>query len=395
MTQRQKRILRWVGYPLLALVTFAFAVHLTFPYERVKDRLVAAMADKYEVKVLDVKRTILPGGIILEGVSLTPRVDPSAAEKEGEEGEEAEPPPPLYIDTLRVDMGLLAALSSTADVDVLAEIGGGSIEGNINLSKAAVKAKFSTELLPLDNIIPGLKAAVGLPMKGRLNASVDLTLPEGRWDKAEGEIALSCPSCTIGDGKSKIKPKAPPGKRLRRSAGVCQDGNDGSRAQSRHSRGQDRHFWRTGQDRQFRRSVHRRRDRHQCVYSLYSPNREFGIRIRLHALQAVRRAEEAQSQVWQRASGNRYPAGGRWLHQRANDRQAGGHALATRSGLRRDRQLLVRQQIRAADRDLQARAPGPSCRARPRGLETTRSPRHRRRQIQPSPFPSPEPAGHP
>ena len=37
--ERQRRVLRWLGYPLLVLVVFAFTLQLTFPYERVKDKL--------------------------------------------------------------------------------------------------------------------------------------------------------------------------------------------------------------------------------------------------------------------------------------------------------------------------------------------------------------------
>ncbi|MEM9491986.1 MAG: type II secretion system protein GspN, partial [Myxococcota bacterium] len=223
LTQKQKRLLRWVGLPLLALIVFVFTVHLTFPYERVKDRAVAALADRYEVKVAAVKRTFLPGGLIFEGVSLTPR-QPAAAAPKADDDNDQQDTVPLYIDSLRIDLGLLAAIRGRADVDILAELGGGAIEGNVQLSKLAVSADFSTEALPLETL-PGVGSAVGgLPMTGGLDLDLAVDLPEGRWDKANGEITLRCPGCTVGDGKTKIKPKTRPGARARRSMLFAKEG---------------------------------------------------------------------------------------------------------------------------------------------------------------------------
>lgn len=197
LTQRQKRLLRWVGYPLLGIVTFLYALHLTFPYERVKDKLVETLSERYEVEIMSVERTLLPGGMIMNGVMLRSRpTEPDAK------------PAAVFINKLRVDLSLFALLRRRADVDLVAELGGGTIEGNLQATAAEIKVDVFTESLPLANI-PGLKEAVGLPMEGGLNARFSITLPEGRWEQADGTITLSCPGCTIGDGETKIKPPAP------------------------------------------------------------------------------------------------------------------------------------------------------------------------------------------
>lgn len=201
LSDRQKRILRWVGYPLLAFFTFIMAAHLTFPYERVKDRLVDVLSQKYEVTVVSVGRTLLPGGLILDGVTL--RTRPTLPD---------EKPTEVHFDSIRVDMGLLALLRGRADVDIEALTGGGSIDGNVQVSSAEVMVSFSTSGLPLESL-PGLRDAVGLPVKGALDTTIDVTLPEGHWDKANGEIVLACSGCSVGDGKSKIKPRPRPGAR--------------------------------------------------------------------------------------------------------------------------------------------------------------------------------------
>jgi type II secretion system protein N len=196
LTERQRRILRWLGYPLLALVVFTFTLQLTFPYDRVKDKLIEVLSQRYEVQIASAGPTFLPGGMELESMILKSRPT-----RPGEE------PTPILIDRLTVDVGLLSLLLGRVSVDLVAEIGEGSIEGDITASSGELAIEFSTEDLEL-GAIPGLRDAIGLPMKGGLDAELEVTLPEQRWDQAEGSFTLSCPSCVIGDGKAKIKPKA-------------------------------------------------------------------------------------------------------------------------------------------------------------------------------------------
>lgn len=203
LTDKQKRLVRLAGYPALGLLTFLFAAHLTFPYERVKDKLfVEPLSKKYDVTVTSVERTFWPGGMILHGVGL--RTRPTQPD---------EKVTTLFFDEIRIDLGLWGMIRGRADIDVVATLGGGSIRGNLAASKSSFRVSFTTSGLPLANI-PGVQGAVGLPMKGGLNARINLDLPGNQWDRARGKIVLSCPGCTIGDGKAKIKPRAAPGRRV-------------------------------------------------------------------------------------------------------------------------------------------------------------------------------------
>ena len=73
MTERRKKLLRWIGYPLLATLTFLFTAHFTFPYERVRDRIVDALASEMDVTIGDIGPGWLPGQVHREGVTLTTR----------------------------------------------------------------------------------------------------------------------------------------------------------------------------------------------------------------------------------------------------------------------------------------------------------------------------------
>lgn len=196
LTERHKRIIKWVGYPLLALFTFVITLHLTFPYDRIKDKLIDTLSDKYEVSVGSVKPTVLPGGLVISKLMLRPR--PKKPDED---------PPLLQIKRLELDASLLGAIRGRLDVDIDADIGSGAVTGNVVATKAGLWAEFQTKKLALQDV-PGLSEAIGLPMERGLNAKISLHLPKQRWREAEGKIQLSCPGCTAGDGVAKIKPRA-------------------------------------------------------------------------------------------------------------------------------------------------------------------------------------------
>lgn len=196
LSERQRRILRWLGYPLLALVVFSFTLQLTFPYERVKDKVIELLSEQYDVQIVSASPTFLPGGMVLDGILLKSR--PTRPDEE---------PTAIAIDSLTIDVGLFALLLGRISVDLVAEMGEGAIVGDISVSQAELAVEIGTEDLELESI-PGLRGALGLPMKGGLDAELRVTLPEQRWDLAEGSFTMSCPDCVVGDGKSKIKPKA-------------------------------------------------------------------------------------------------------------------------------------------------------------------------------------------
>jgi type II secretion system protein N len=202
--RKTKIALKSVGFLLLALVTFVFALQLTFPYHRVKDRIVDALSTKYDVTIGDVERGIVPGRVYFKAVTL--RTRPTKAE---------EIPSVLYIEKLEVDMGILALLSSTAKINIDAKIATGHIRGSISLSKKRTVVDISGIDVPAGNL--PMKEIIGLPMSGKLELDFSLDLPIDKlkngktgpdWTAAKGEITFECPSgCTFGDGKTKLKPK--------------------------------------------------------------------------------------------------------------------------------------------------------------------------------------------
>jgi type II secretion system protein N len=209
---RDKRIVKWVGYPLLALLVFLFVLGWTFPYERLQARVIDALDDKYDVTIADVHGTFFPGGVVFKMVMLKTR--PTSPD---------EKPVVMLLDEVELDLSLLELLLGRADVDLIARVGGGTIEGNLELSANMIEAELRTEGLPLASV-PGLAGAVGLPMSGSLDLDLDVRLVGKKWKNAEGKIDLRCKGCTIGDGEARLKMAPPAGRRPNRASAFAAEG---------------------------------------------------------------------------------------------------------------------------------------------------------------------------
>ncbi len=193
---RTRKALRISGYVLLGLLAFVYALHLTFPYDRLKDKGIEALSSRYEVSVGGVERGWLPGDFALTRVQL--RTRPSKAD---------EVPKIIYIDRLEVDIRLLASLwSRAAVVDLEATVGPGHINATIELGRGRTQLALDSHSLPLSEV-PGLSSVIGLPMAGNGTVTASLDLPGGDWRRATARFTVDCPTCTIGGEGAKIKPR--------------------------------------------------------------------------------------------------------------------------------------------------------------------------------------------
>ncbi|MEO6773784.1 MAG: type II secretion system protein GspN [Kofleriaceae bacterium] len=210
ITQRLGRrgslVVRYVVIAVIALFAFTLALQATFPYERMKDKVIEGLSAKYDVTIGSVERGWKPGRVYFKAVTLRTRVT-----------QPEEIASTLFVEKLEVDLSLLSLIGRNISVDLDAKIGAGRIAGNITLpkfGKAGVKIDIAGTDLPGANL--PLRGALGLPMTGKLDFAVDLDLPVAKtkmgrtttdWTKADGTIDLSCPTgCTLGDGHTKLKP---------------------------------------------------------------------------------------------------------------------------------------------------------------------------------------------
>jgi len=203
VSPRLKKILKWVLYPLFYLVALVFSLAMTFPYDRLKDRLVAEFNSRQpagsgsRLEVESMSGYWL-SGVEAQGIRLT--TEPSGPVEDGKPAK----PHTVEISDVHVRVSLLRLIVGTTHVAFGGEAFGGNVSGYT--SDAGGNRVISVELEDVNvNDLPVMRDAVGLPMEGKLTGTVELTLPESKLSKAEGKIDLKIADLAVGDGKAKIR----------------------------------------------------------------------------------------------------------------------------------------------------------------------------------------------
>lgn len=204
MKDRLRKFLPWVGYPVFYLVVFALFTRCTFPYESVRDRVVAEFeaSQKQPGKRLEIDE--LGGhwlfGVKAEGVRLITEPPPKLGAAAGE----APRPKVMAVDSLKLSVGLLRRLFGTWAVSYEAEVRGGVIEGTFFQNAEGARIVASAKDVGVAGLSV-LEDLVELPLGGELSGSLRLVLPEGKMSQAEGELELAIADLSVGDGKAKIR----------------------------------------------------------------------------------------------------------------------------------------------------------------------------------------------
>jgi type II secretion system protein N len=219
---RTRKIVRIAGFVLFGLVTFVFALQLSLPYERAKDRAVDILAEhNWDLTTGEVEPGWLPGRVYFHDVKLVSRTTKAD-----------EVATVIIIPKLKIDVGVLALLGGTLAVDIDAKVGSGhltaKLDAPISFGKGTYTIKVDGKDLP-SGALP-MKDIVSQPTTGDIGISADISVvveanKAGKvgvnWQKLEGEAELSCPSnCVYGDGKTKLKMKI----KNQRNAEFAKDG---------------------------------------------------------------------------------------------------------------------------------------------------------------------------
>jgi type II secretion system protein N len=204
-TPRVRRVVIGCGYAafyLFALVLFAY---FTFPYERLRDRLVQEFnqrqtgpdAMRLEVDELD---SYWLSGVEGTGIRLI-----SAAKPAGTGDPQATTKPSvMVIDSAHARLGILGLLFGSTRLTFGADAFGGSISGFSAESDTSRELELELEDVALSEA-PLLADAIGLPFGGTVNGAIELVLPENKLAKAEGNLKLTVNDLSAGDGKAKIR----------------------------------------------------------------------------------------------------------------------------------------------------------------------------------------------
>lgn len=202
MSPRVRQILKWAGYVgfyFFALLLFAY---LTFPYNRLGDRIVAEFNARQtgpkpmRLKLGDMSSYWL-NGVEAENITLT---SPGEPDEQGRPGK----PKVMKIDSAHASVSLLRLLIGSLRVSFGATAFGGELSGSSANSDEGRQLEVELEDLDLGQA-PLFADLVGLPLSGKLSGTIDLLMPEEKLSKADGKLNLKVVGLAAGDGKAKIR----------------------------------------------------------------------------------------------------------------------------------------------------------------------------------------------
>lgn len=190
---------KWVAYPLFYLFTFVFFLRLTFPYDKLKERIVSQFnaqqrpgPGQQQLAIDEVGGWWLTG-VRIKGVRLTTAPTEAGAA-----------PSVLLLDEVRAKLGVLSAIVGHTDMSFRIDAFGGTIDGSYFESSQDRTVDADLDGIDLTKI-DALTDLLGLPVLGTAKGNLKLDMPEAKASKGSGTLQVDIADVAIGDGKAKLK----------------------------------------------------------------------------------------------------------------------------------------------------------------------------------------------
>lgn len=193
--ERLKRIAPYVGYPIFYFFCLVIFLSWTFPYEKVKERIVTTVnaqqrnsphPQELQIDELD---SWWFTGVKAKGVKLiTPAADPT------------KPPTEIKIDEVRASISLLGLLVGNKDVSFKIDAFDGTIKGSFEDSGKERNVDVTFDGVDMSKV-DAIATNIGFPLDGKLFGTLKLQLPEGKASKGNGNVALEVRDMFAGNAK--------------------------------------------------------------------------------------------------------------------------------------------------------------------------------------------------
>lgn len=206
-------LLRVIGYPLFFLFFFLLFLYATFPWDRLREAIVAAA----EAPRISPGGRAAPSNMELSIGSLSPTFLPGVEARDVRvtflPQRSTDRPVSMSLDSLRVRVSLFALLAQRANVSFAMRGMGGSTEGSASIALGTPATPRISPLrafdLTFDNValaqFAPLVSMVGLPLGGSLSGTVEVTIPDGNVAQTEGTVRLNAERLTVGDGRAQFQ----------------------------------------------------------------------------------------------------------------------------------------------------------------------------------------------
>lgn len=195
MNDSTKNILLFaVASPAFFFASLIIGAYWTFPYDHVRDYIVQEVerGGRVQLEIADLEPSWLTG-VDLEGVRVgLPSDDPEA------------PPQEVLVREATVRVGALALMTGSTEVSFDAELdGGGHLEGSFAEGEESTRIEAKLSSLDLRRI-GMIRGAVGLPVAGRVDGTIDLTVGT-EAAATEGSAHLTVRDLSVGDGETALE----------------------------------------------------------------------------------------------------------------------------------------------------------------------------------------------
>ncbi|HVJ93980.1 MAG TPA: type II secretion system protein GspN [Labilithrix sp.] len=193
--ERLKRFGPKLGYPIFYLFCLVIFLSWTFPYDKLKERIVTqfnaqqrASGRPQELQIDELDSSFLTG-VKAKGVRLISQAT-----------EAGKAPSVLSIDAARARISLLGLLVGNKDVSFTIDAFDGTVKGNFEDTGAARAIDITFDGVDVGRV-DTIAANIGFPLDGKLYGTMKLTLPEGKASKGNGNIALEIRDLHAGTPK--------------------------------------------------------------------------------------------------------------------------------------------------------------------------------------------------
>ena len=195
--EKLRRLAPKVGYPLVYLLSLVLFLSWTFPYDKLKERIVTTFnaaqrgaPNPQELQIDELDSSWLTG-VKAKGVKL---ISPSA--------EPSKPPTEIRVDEARARISLLGLLVGSKDVSFGIDAFDGTIKGTFEDDGAGKDRNIDLTFDGVDiGKIDAIAANAGFPLEGKLFGTLKLQLVEGKASKGNGAVNLEVRDMFAGTAK--------------------------------------------------------------------------------------------------------------------------------------------------------------------------------------------------
>jgi len=208
---------KWAAYPAFYLFCLALFGYLTFPYDQLKDRLIAEYMISQSAKSkgssappnrieVDEVSSYWFSGLEMNGMRfiVPPDESPSLSTIKPTDDKPAPKDTVIEVEEAHARVRMLPLLIGRVKVDFWAKAFGGEVSGLLPVGASSGPVEVELEEVDLSQV-QVLTAMVGLPLKGIADGKLELSASEGKFNKANGTFELTVKDVSVGDGVTKIK----------------------------------------------------------------------------------------------------------------------------------------------------------------------------------------------